>query len=261
MITTERKEFYNRLKYTIIDSEKEELDEILRTLIRKENSRQFYSELFDGCYIDSAGELVPVGFFSGSEKSVPLSYAMYTMLAYAPDDFILKKGITSIRFLLPEGHRRQLLRFPRRLDFIPNLEQLALLGWDTASVPKELMYCKNLKYLSLRDNRFKILPEPILSIPNLTHLDLSFNLIEELPEKIGSMNSLKVLNLKGNCLKALSSTIEGLTELEHLDISCNHLEVSPDFLKNMTSLSYCNVAYNHLSVEDEARLDVALALP
>ncbi|MDC7221790.1 MAG: leucine-rich repeat domain-containing protein [Spirochaetales bacterium] len=255
MIARDRQEFYDRLKYTIIDSEKEELDEILRTLIRKENSEQFYRELFDGCYIDSAGEIVPVKFFSGCEASVPLSYSLYTLLAYAPDDFPLKKGITSIRFIAPEGEARPPLRFPRRLDFIPNLEQLGLVGWDTAIVPKELVRCRGLKYLSLRNNRFTTLPEPLLNIPHLTHLDLSYNLIDSLPDEIDRMTSLQALNLKGNRLTRLNSALGRMASLEHLDVSCNRLEESPDFLKEMGSLSYLNVAYNELSVEDEAELD------
>ncbi|MDC7224891.1 MAG: leucine-rich repeat domain-containing protein [Spirochaetales bacterium] len=238
-----------------MDSEKEELDEILRTLIRKENSEQFYRELFDGCYIDSSGEIAPVGFFAVGATSVPLTYAMYTLLAYAPEDFHLRKGITSIRFIAPEDEPRQPLRFPRRLDLLPNLEQLGLVGWSTSSVPKELTRCGKLRYLSLRNNQFKALPDPVLNISHLTHLDLSFNCIEVLPESIGKLNHLKALNLRGNRLISLPPALAQLSNLEHLDISCNRLKECPRFLNDMSGLEYLNAAYNELSVEEEALLD------
>ena len=261
MLSRERQDFYERLKYTILDSEKEELDEILRTLIRKDNAEQFYRELFDGCYIDSAGEIVRAGFFSGGEYSGVLNYAMYTLLAYAPDDFPLKKGVTSIRFICPEGEPRQTLRFPRRLDFFPNLEQLGLVGWTTASVPRELSRCRRLRYLSLRDNRYAALPEPVLDIPGLTHLDVSFNLLESLPADLDRMKKLKTLTLKGNRLARLPECLGRMASLEYLDISCNSLEDSPRFVGEMGSLKFLNAAYNDLSVDEEAELHRSLALP
>ncbi len=261
MLSRERLDFYDRLKYTILDSEKEELDEILRTLIRKQNADQFYRELFDGCYIDSAGEIVRVGFFGGKENPGPLEYAMYTLLAYAPDDFPLKKNITSIRFIADESGPRQNLRFPRRLDFFPHLEQLGLVGWKTAAVPRELARCRRLRYLSLRNNRYAELPEPVMGIPNLTHLDISYNLLESLPEDLDRMKSLETLTLKGNRISRLPLSVKRMEALEYLDVSCNKLVEYPHFINDMAQLRFFNAAYNELSVEEEARLHVAASLP
>ncbi len=254
-LTQDRRLFYDRLKYTIIDSEKEELDEMLRTLIRKDNSEQIYREIFDGCYIDGSGEIVREGFFSDPSGAVSLTYAMYTLLAYGPEDFPLKREITSIRFIAPEGGGPSALRFPRRLDLFPRLEQLGLVGWDTAAVPRELASCTRLKYLSLRNNRFSTIPEPVLHIPGLTHLDCSFNLLEELPHNMDLLSSLETLSLKGNKLSSLPPSLGRMASLKYLDISCNRLTEFPPFLENLRGLQILNAAYNELTVEDEARLE------
>jgi len=258
-LSQERRLFYDRLKYTILDSEKEELDEMLRTLIRKENSDQIFRELFDGCYIDGSGEIVREGFFFDSSGSMALTYAMYTLLAYAPDNFPLRQGITSIRFIAPEGVSAPALRFPRRLDQFPRLEQLGLVGWKTASVPRELVRCTRLKYLSLRNNSFTALPEPVLHIPGLTHLDCSFNDLAALPDHMDSMSSLATLSVKGNRITSLPPALGNMASLEYLDISCNKISSLPPFLERLKGLKILNAAYNDLSVEEEARLEALAA--
>jgi Leucine-rich repeat (LRR) protein len=251
-----RRDFYDRLKFTILDSTREELDEILRTLIKKDNARDFYEELFYHCYVDSSGELVRQGFFEVQELSVPLEYAMYTLLAYAPSDFPLKHEIRSIRFLAPPGRERQALRFPRRLDYFPRLEQLGVVGWASAAVPRELSLCTGLKYLSLRDNCFTSIPDVILDMPRLTYLDMSMNRITELPYGLNRLIGLKNLSLRGNLITKIPPSVASLGKLELLDLSCNRInEVCPELrkMKNRIDLSY-----NDLSVEEEYHWDNSL---
>ena len=258
--TQERREFFERLKYTIIDSSRDELDEILRTLIRKDNAREFYEELFQGCQIDKGGELVRRGFFSIKAVSVSLEYAMYTLLAYAPKGFKLKNEIRSIRFIAPAGSKRRSLRFPRRLDYFPQLEQLGVVGWSCGKVPRELAQCNNLKYLSLRDNDFTEFPEPLLRIPNLTHLDLNLNSISSLPGDISQMDKLRKLSLKGNRLVEIPVALTTLKNLEYLDLSCNVIKVIPPSFGDLKGLKQLEISYNELRTEEEAKWEQAFPL-
>lgn len=249
-VNREKRDFYERLRYTILDAEKDELDEILRTLIRKDNARQFYNELFDGCRLDNDGELVRQGFFTPAENGASLDYALWTLLAYAPPDFPLKRGVRSIRLIAPAPSRKPVMHFPRRLDYFPALEQLGVVGWSVSAVPRELSRCTRLRFLSLRDNLFSQVPDPVLKLAKLTYLDMSLNRIGRLPKGIGSLTGLKTLALKGNLLAEVPPTLGELKRLETLDLGCNRLTSVPAELNRFRGKM--DLSYNDLPPEEEA---------
>lgn len=245
-----RKEIFERLKYTILTSTYEDVDEMLRTLIMKENVAELYQELFQGCEPDQKGELVPGGFFEAPFPSATLEYAMYNLLGWAPQSFLLKHKIRRIaikgRLGVSSG-----FRIPPGIFQLPMVEEIHISNMGISELPVLSSNCPSLKYLNLSRNNLRFLPGQFLRFSRLKTLDLSYNQLSGFPAAGKGLQSLENLHLQANRFSRFPRELLVLKKIRRLDISMNYLEEIESGITELGDLQNLHLAFNQLTPKEE----------
>jgi len=249
--SSHRRELIERLRYTFITADYGEIDVLIAGLLDKGNYEELCEEFFQGCSIDSRGNLVPSGFFSDTAGSASLLYAMYELLGRSPETFLLKHRVTRVTFRKKDLTGN--FRLPRGLFLLPRIEALIVRGIGISRLPDNVHTARTLRILDLGSNRFNKFPDIVLKLPNLSALNLSYNSLTAIPDGIGRLKRLRILNLKGNRLFEIPKDWHRLQNLRTLDLSLNRLESVPDSLRTIVALKDLRLSYNDLSAIEEAR--------
>lgn len=147
---------------------------------------------------------------------------------------------------------RQIVRLPREIFKLPNLEELDLSENLIEVLPESIKMWTKLEYLDLFDNKLTYLPHNgIKHLVRLKKLNISSNLLTKLPRSIGYCSNLEKIDLRANFFKRLPSDIGKCTSLKSLKASENQIKKLPIEIKNLTSLIQFYVADNELSVLPE----------
>lgn len=248
-----RQDLFDRLRYTFTTADYQEIDVLISGLRQKENYEALCEEFFQGCHIDSRGNLVPKGFFADitdTAGSPALFYAMYELLGSAPDTFLLKHRVSRIKFL--GGNLGGNFRLPQGLFALPQLKVLIVRNMGLTQLPEIASEAKSLRILDLAGNKLTHLPESILKLTDLSALNLSFNSIESLPNMLGRLKSLRLFSLRGNRIVQLPSDWHRMQFLRTLDLAMNRIRSVPDSIATLTSLQDLNLSYNDLEASTEA---------
>ncbi len=245
-----RQELVDRLRYTFITADYDEIDALIAGLRQKANFESLCEEFFQGCQIDSRGSIVPKGFFTATPNSVTLLYAMYQLLGSAPYTFLLKHRVSRVRILRKDckGH----FKFPNGLFKLPNLKILIIRNMALKQLPAALSEVSNLCVLDLSGNMFTHFPDAILKLSRLSALNLSYNSIKVLPDSISRLKSLRIFSLQGNKVTKLPAEWHRLQFLRKLDLSMNRITTVPNSLLTIVSLQDIKLSYNDLPASTEA---------
>jgi len=246
-----RRELIDRLRYTFITADYEDIDVLIAGLRRKDNFEDLCEEFFHGCSIDSGGFLVPSGFFFEPSGSASLLYAMYELLGNSPEAFLLKHRVTRVKFLKKDLSGN--FRIPRGVFALPRLEALFIRGIGISRLPENIGSAGNLRILDLGSNRFSSFPDQILKNSKLSILNLSYNQLSSMPDGIVRLKRLRILNMKGNLLSEIPDDWHRLQNLHTLDLSMNRLKVVPDSFRTLVALKELRLAYNDLPAFLEAQ--------
>ena len=243
-------ELVDRLRYTFITAEYDEIDTLIAGLRQKANFESLCEEFFQGCQIDSRGSIVPKGFFAPPPDSVTLLYAMYQLLGSAPYTFLLKHRVSRVRILRKDvsGH----FKLPNGLLQLPNLKVLIIRGMALRQLPEALSEASSLRILDLSGNMFTHFPSVILKLSHLSALNLAYNSIEAVPDSINRLKSLRILSLQGNKVAKLPVEWHRLQFLRKLDLSMNRVSTVPNSLLTIVSLQDLKLSYNELPASAEA---------
>ena len=246
-----RRELIDRLRYTFISADFEEIDVLIGALSRKDNFEELCEEFFQGCSIDTGGYLIPSGFFYENSGSASLLYAMYEVLGRSPETFLLKHRVTRVK--LQKKDLSGNFRIPRGIFMLPRLEAFAVRGIGISRLPGNIGSAENLKILDLGSNRFSRFPKQILKLKKITVLNLSYNRLSLLPDEIVRLKGLRILNIKGNLLSEIPSDWHRLQNLRTLDLSMNRLRKVPESLRTLAALKELRLSYNELPARVEAQ--------
>jgi len=250
MSNSSRKDLIDRLRYTFIAADYDEIDALIAGLQAKKNFEGLCIEFFHGCRIDSSGQLIPSGFFADESRSTSLQYAMYGILGRSPDTFLLKHRVTQAKFT--RAKHGDSFKLSDGLGFLPRLEILVVRGIGITRLPESIGLAKSLRILDLSFNQFTRFPEIVLRIPRLAVLNLSYNKLTSLPQALGRIKRLRILNLKGNKIQTIMADWHRLQNLQILDFSMNRIQDVPDSLRTMVSLRELRLSYNNLPAAEEA---------
>ena len=255
---SDRGDLIRRLRFTFGTADYAEIDQLIAALREKDNFEQLCEEFFQGCRIDSAGRLLPSGFFAGGNehKSASLHYAMYEILGRAPDTFLLKHRVSRVK--LRRGNSRKAGRLPRGIFSLPRLEVLSAPENGLRDIPDEAAGARSLKLLDLSSNHLTEFPAVLFELTGLAALNLSFNALTSIPRGLGRLGSLRVLTLRGNRIIELPGDWHRLQYLRKLDLSMNRLSELPDSIRTLTSLQELKVSYNDLPASTEAAWEKAV---
>ncbi len=245
-----RRDLIERLQYTFITAEYEEIDTLIAALERKSNFASLCNEFFASSKADSRGYLVPGGFFHDQGGSASLVYAMYEILGRAPEPFPLRKQVTRIK--LARKDMSGLFRIPRGVFRLPCLEVLAIRGIGISRFPSAVSAPASLRVLDLTGNRFSAFPESLLSFGNLSALNLSYNQISRIPDNLEKLKSLRILNMRGNRITQLPDFWYRFGNLKILDLTMNRISRLPGTMRLPDSLRDLRLSYNDLSASEEA---------
>ena len=256
MTSRERDDLLERLRYTFSVGSYEEIDPLLDALAAKPHIRDLTEEFFAGSSIGERGDLVPGPFFRSDEYPAGLLYAMYNLLGFAPDTFLLKHRVS--RVMLDRRTFKGPFRIPRGLFRLPHLQYLYLTGIGLSRLPADLGRCRHLLVLGLRGNRLKSLPESVLALHRLALLDLSGNRLTSLPPAIQRLTALRILNLQANGLTSLPPEVGRLRHLRKLNVSMNALKKLPEGLVNLPELTELRAAFNDMEARWEATWELGV---
>lgn len=251
MADPDRIELYQRLKYTLVTSSYSEVDEILQTLIMKENVGEIYSELFEDCSVDQQGVIVCGGFFASSIPSASLEYAMYNLLGWAPDSFLLKHQVRKIIIDRAVGMAPE-YKVPQGIFLLPSIEEIRISHMGLKELPELSHNCPSLKKLDLSCNALSGLPAAFLRFSRLKVLNVSYNYLQTIPPLGNRLPSLKHCVLKGNRFAQFPENLLVLKQLETLDLRYNEIETLPAGVDSLESLKTLSLAYNRMEARTEA---------
>jgi len=251
MADSERIELYQRLKYTLVTSTYEEVDQILQTLIMKENVGEIYQELFEDCSVNSEGEIVCGGFFANSIPSASLEYALYNLLGWAPESFLLKHKVRKI-FITRAVGMAPVYKVPQGIFLLPAVEEIGICNMGLKELPPLTQNCPSLKKLDLSRNALATLPTSFLRFSRLRNLDLSYNFLSEISPLGNRLPALKHLQLQGNHFRSFPENVLVLKHLETLDLRYNEIEKLPDNTRALDSIKTLSLAYNCMEARTEA---------
>ncbi len=250
MTLSGHRDLVERLRYTFITADYDEIDVLIAGLAKKDNFTDLCGEFFAGCKVDAMGYLVPAGFFHDGKGSSSLIYAMYEILGRAPDSFALKQQVSKVKFIRKNLSGR--FRFPKGVLFLPALEVLVVRGIGISRFPVDRGGMRSLKVLDLTGNRFTEIPRSLLNSGHLSALNLSYNRLQKLPDSPGRLGSLKILSLRGNRITSLPESWYDFGSLRVLDVAMNRIAELPARLELPQSLKDLRLSYNDLPASDEA---------
>jgi len=250
MSISSRKDLIDRLRYTFITADYNEIDALIAGLQTKRNFEELCIEFFHGCRIDSSGQLIPSGFFADDSRSTSLQYAMYGILGRSPDTFLLKHRVTLAKFT--RVRNGDSFKLSDGLGLLPRLETLIIRGIGITRLPESIRLAKSLRKLDLSFNQFTRFPAIVLRLPGLAVLNLAHNELTALPKALGRIKRLRILNLKGNRIETIMADWHRLQNLRVLDLSMNRIKAVPDALRTMVSLHELRLSYNNLPASEEA---------
>lgn len=251
MADSERIELYQRLKYTLVTSSYEEVDQILQTLIMKENVGEIYLELFEECSVNSQGEIVCGGFFANSIPSASLEYALYNLLGWAPDSFLLKHKVRKINITHAVGIAPE-YKIPEGVFLLPAVEEIRICNMGLKELPSLTQNCPSLKKMDLSRNAIRKLPASFLRFSRLRDLNISYNFLCDIPPLGNRIPALKHLRLKGNNFRKFPENLLVLKHLETLDLRYNEIDTLPENTAAIDSIKTLSLAYNCMDARTEA---------
>lgn len=248
MDRNEQKPFLDRLHYTIVDGTYADVDEIVHVIKAKKNFLEWLDLLFEGCKINSDGELIPGGFFADGDSEY-LEYAMVSFLSIAPLSFLLRERVRVIRFA--KKPLKEAFKLPAYMDRLSRLESLVLAGLALKKLPEGTKVLSKLRRLNISYNHFTSFPDDIAYMKELRLLDISFNRIKVISDSIIKLKRLRLLKAVGNQIAAISPAIGKLEALHKIDLSMNQLESLPVSLNKIPNLSELRLRYNKFPAEIE----------
>jgi len=246
-----RKELFKRLKYTLFTAKYPEVDEILQTLIMKENVAELYHDFFSKTRVNNHGEIEYKGFFDSEIPSASLDYAMYNLLGWAPDSFLLKHQIKRVSITRGVGVSEE-YSIPSGLFLLPQLESLQLSGMGLIHLPSLSANCSSLKYLDLSRNQISFIPPSFLRFSQLKSLNLEYNHLDQLPPLANRLLSLQKINLRGNQFQTFPASLQNLKKLNYINLSCNKIQEIPKSIREMKNLEHLHLAYNAMDGKEES---------
>ncbi|MDA3851020.1 MAG: leucine-rich repeat domain-containing protein [Spirochaetaceae bacterium] len=249
---SQRRQLFERLKYTLLTSAYDQVDEILQTLVMKENIGLLYQDFFEGCMVDHQGFLVRGGFFSSPFESCSMDYALYNLLGWAPDSFALKHKLRRIHIAGGAGCSEN-FQIPWGIFRLPNLEELKISHMGLKNLNPLEKNCPSLRILRLDHNELTEVPRDFLKFSRLKILDLSYNHLEGFPSAGHWLRSMESLQLQGNRLEGLPMELSKYSSLRHLDLSMNQIENIDQNFEEVSSMNRLSLAFNRLKAREEAQ--------
>ena len=140
----------------------------------------------------------------------------------------------------------KLVRVPRDIGRLVNLQVLILDTNELIELPKEISLLVNLERFALSNNNLSELPVGFRNLQKLRSLHMANNHFQEFPMDLCAIENLEFLDMCDNMLRRLPEEISNLKELHTLLLFYNKLQALPDAICKMTSLHCLWVGNNSI---------------
>ena len=141
----------------------------------------------------------------------------------------------------------QLTEIPKEIQYLTQLQSLALYRNNITEIPQEIRYLTQLQQLDLSQNQITEIPQEIQYLTQLQQLYLYSNQITEIPQEIQYLTQLQYLKLHFNKITKIPQEIQYLTQLQRLRLFGNQITEIPKEIQYLTQLQHLYLSYNQIT--------------